>query len=592
MKPPEVHSKLTSDGNDGLLALRPGSSGSFCQDGEPVLHRVISGLKTHHAPCQLNQNSPQSAISMFCDRTRHAFGPRAILARTEACVTGDLAPVLEALPIADLTANDYAAQGAHARGQRGRSRLLQLDSERTNLLIEGEQRRPVELKVGQYPGWQKLAQPVPALRLPPVPRGRQPMTKKQPAALRLYLLPVMDKLLTLTAPVPGPLFLFTGHPDHGQRVFVASQVTVQAQAECAAIASVSLHPGVAFVELLRSDDVAVCASLEQRAVECEAEPAGFIDDVNLKAFPQPRFDPGHKFRGSKNSRWPRRSVVALSRHHEFLPVDVRESVEEAARRLGDAPRLCLTTPTSMTASDSAIVRALRSALGSGTPVFGATAADQWRFTGIRQFFGREVLHDAVPFVLLAGDIRFSFAVNTGWSPLGRAAVVTEAEGNVVKAIDGQPATAFYRHYLGNVEISQLGEYPLAVFTGEANDFYLRACLSIDDAKGWLNFAGDIPAGSRVQITQTTRDEVLGSAGDALQKARTGYPGTAPSLLLCFTRAGGAGNYWDPARGRKASPRVSCWMICRSPVSMARARSRRSTRMGRRTSITKRSSPSC
>ena len=27
----------------------------------------------------------------------------------------------------------------------------------------------------------------------------------------------MDKLLTLTAPVPGPLFLFTGHPDHGQR---------------------------------------------------------------------------------------------------------------------------------------------------------------------------------------------------------------------------------------------------------------------------------------------------------------------------------------------------------------------------------------
>ena len=59
-------------------------------------------------------------------------------------------------------------------------------------------------------------------------------------------------------------------------------------------------------------------------------------------------------------------------------VAIRESVEEAARRLGDAPRLCLTTPTSMTVSDSAIVRALRSALGSGTPVFCATAADQWR----------------------------------------------------------------------------------------------------------------------------------------------------------------------------------------------------------------------
>jgi hypothetical protein len=56
-----------------------------------------------------------------------------------------------------------------------------------NLLIDGEQRRPVELKVGQYPGWQKLAQPVPALRLPPVRRGRQPVTNKQPAALGLHL---------------------------------------------------------------------------------------------------------------------------------------------------------------------------------------------------------------------------------------------------------------------------------------------------------------------------------------------------------------------------------------------------------------------
>ena len=68
--------------------------------------------------------------------------------RTEACVTEDLASVLEALPVADLAANDYAAQGAHAGGQRGSSRLLQLESKRTNLLIEGEQRRPVELKVG------------------------------------------------------------------------------------------------------------------------------------------------------------------------------------------------------------------------------------------------------------------------------------------------------------------------------------------------------------------------------------------------------------------------------------------------------------
>ena len=140
MKPPEVHSELTSYSDNGFFALRPGSSGSSCQDGEPLLHRVISGLKAHHAPCQFDQSGAQPALSMLCDRTGHPFGSRAIFARTEARVTGDLAPVLEALPVADLAANDYTAHGAHPLGQRGRSRLLQLDSERTDLLIEGEQR--------------------------------------------------------------------------------------------------------------------------------------------------------------------------------------------------------------------------------------------------------------------------------------------------------------------------------------------------------------------------------------------------------------------------------------------------------------------
>jgi hypothetical protein len=80
MEPPEVHSELTSYGDNGLLALRPGSSGSFCQDEEPLVHRVIARLKTHHAPCQFDQSAPQPAISMLCDRTGHPLCPRAMFA--------------------------------------------------------------------------------------------------------------------------------------------------------------------------------------------------------------------------------------------------------------------------------------------------------------------------------------------------------------------------------------------------------------------------------------------------------------------------------------------------------------------------------
>ena len=88
------------------------------------------------------------------------------------------------------------------------------------------------------------------------------MIDKQTAALSLHFLSMTDKLLTLAAPVSGPLLFFTGYPNHRQRVLVASQVTVQAQAELASIAPVGLHARVAFVELLRGNDVAVSASLD------------------------------------------------------------------------------------------------------------------------------------------------------------------------------------------------------------------------------------------------------------------------------------------------------------------------------------------
>ena len=142
------------------------------------------------------------------------------------------------------------------------------------------------------------------------------MTNKQIAALGLHLLSMMDKLLTLATPVPRPLLCFTGHPNHGQRVLVAGQVTVQAQAEHASIAPVGLHSSVALVELLRSDDVTVSAEPKQRAVEPVAKPACFIDDMDFEAFPQARFDPKHEFRGSKTMRRARSRAITRCRSRD------------------------------------------------------------------------------------------------------------------------------------------------------------------------------------------------------------------------------------------------------------------------------------
>jgi hypothetical protein len=230
---------------------------------------------------------------------------------------------------------------------------------------------------------------------------------------------------------------------------------------------------------------------------------------------------------------------------------IRASVNDAVHRLagkggnGGAPSLCITMPDGLTVSGSAALDALRAALGDAVPIFGGTAGDQWRFKGTRQFHGTEVLQDSVPFLLFDEGVVFSCGVDTGWRPIGREGRVTEVDGHVVRAIDGRPATEFYREFLGNADITQLTEYPLAVTADEsrgANSYYLRAPGRTDEATGCIHFLGDVPDGARVHITTTNRDQILDATRTSFQHALGDFPnasegGGKPALALCISCAG-------------------------------------------------------
>src|SRR6266436_4461827 len=211
---------------------------------------------------------------------------------------------------------------------------------------------------------------------------------------------------------------------------------------------------------------------------------------------------------------------------------IRASVNDAVQRLdgtggnGGAPSLCITMPDGLTVSGSAALNALRAALGDAVPVFGGTAGDQWRFKGTKQFHGTEVLQDSVPFLLFDEGVVFSFGVDTGWRPIGREGRVTEVDGHVVRAIDGRPATEFYREFLGNADITHLTEYPLAVTADDgrgANSYYLRAPGRTDEATGCIHFLGDVPDGARVHITTTNRDQILAATRSSFRRALDDFP---------------------------------------------------------------------
>ena len=109
----------------------------------------------------------------------------------------------------------------------------------------------------------------------------------------------------------------------------------------------------------------------------------------------------------------------------------RSAVEAAQAKTDKPARLCLATPEGLTIDGHLVTATLQHAVGPDIPMFGALAGDQWRLKGTKQFYGTEVLTDAIPVLLLSGDFHFSYGVATGWHQVGEVGRVTKAAGSVV-----------------------------------------------------------------------------------------------------------------------------------------------------------------
>jgi hypothetical protein len=211
------------------------------------------------------------------------------------------------------------------------------------------------------------------------------------------------------------------------------------------------------------------------------------------------------------------------------------AIEQAKLHHQEPIQFCIAVPEGLTASGALILDSLNQALGGQVPIFGGLTADQWRFKQTQQFFHTEVCGDAVPVLLFSGPILFSHGVASGWHPIGTPGQVTKADKNVVYEIDDQPALAFYQRYLG--AITPAAEYPLAVFAADSDRYYMRAPIDYDPSLGSIVFVGDIPKHARVQITETTHDDILLAAHQSAQQAVENYPGQHPLAALFFSCAG-------------------------------------------------------
>ncbi|MEM7726417.1 MAG: FIST N-terminal domain-containing protein [Cyanobacteria bacterium P01_A01_bin.45] len=220
------------------------------------------------------------------------------------------------------------------------------------------------------------------------------------------------------------------------------------------------------------------------------------------------------------------------------PIDAAKvAVEQATQKSSEQAKLCLCLPASyigegLTTSGESILKGLKLALNPEIPIVGGTAGDRYKFTKTYQFFGSQVLTNSLPILIFSGDILFSHGISCGWQPFGRKAVVTKSVGTVLYEVEGKSAVSFYQDYLG--DRPPRAENPLAVFDGDSDSYYMRVPNTHDSEVGSINFLGDIPEKTVVQITDISRNEVIAASKISFENALKNYPGEKPTAALLFS----------------------------------------------------------
>ena len=217
------------------------------------------------------------------------------------------------------------------------------------------------------------------------------------------------------------------------------------------------------------------------------------------------------------------STDLVSATKQITKIEESRSVgQELARQLrGDGLRAVFVLSEGLNVNGSELTKGLSDILPPSVVVTGGLSGDGTRFEQTWVCYGDEVSSNLVVAVGFYGDaLRVSHGSQGGWDKFGPPRRVTRSEGNVLYELDGKPALALYKTYLGNKSQELPASallFPLALKDAADSEKYLvRTILAVDEKAQSMTFAGDIPQGSVVQLMKANFDKLIdGAQGAAL-----------------------------------------------------------------------------
>jgi hypothetical protein len=209
------------------------------------------------------------------------------------------------------------------------------------------------------------------------------------------------------------------------------------------------------------------------------------------------------------------------------PADSYAAGERLARQLDrDDLQALFVLSEGLSVNGSDLVAGLKN-LSRSVVITGGLSADGDRFQQTWTYGNEGLKSGQVVAVGLCGDsVRVTHGSQGGWDIFGVERTITRSEGNVLYELDGQPALALYKQYLGDRadELPASGLlFPLALrdMDDPLEQQVVRTILAVDEQNQSITFAGDVPEGHRAQLMRANSDRLIDGAASAAQASADG-----------------------------------------------------------------------
>jgi hypothetical protein len=191
--------------------------------------------------------------------------------------------------------------------------------------------------------------------------------------------------------------------------------------------------------------------------------------------------------------------------------------------IAHSPKTVLVFAPGLAINGSALVDGLAAGLPAGAIVVGGLAGDDGAFAETYTLGDDGIAPRSAIALALPPNLKVGHGSVGGWKPFGPARKVTRSTGNLLHELDGEPALAVYKRYLGDhaKDLPASGLlFPFEMLGADHTAMGLiRTILGINEDDGSLVLAGDIDPRGYLRLMHASTDALVDGAEAAALATR-------------------------------------------------------------------------